>query len=592
MMRGTMKKRTWKISIIKLLILSNSFIMAVFFFTSSYFSQKSYKEVFEEEFKVKQFQMLVYISDTLEQSMKSIELLARSTANNYGIINNIINYRKNQNSYEQLVFQKNMNKNLSSVAYSLKDIVSVNILMDENALRTTQTNGVYDYDSYASDDYSGLIREMSLGWISTRKNNLCVRSNSSYIVSYVLRIYSGLYYGDGIGHLVINLDEKMFYEQIKNYHQETVSAILFVGEDGVIISSTDREVHGKKLADTKYSDYQEISTQGDQVTVSMQNKIISKKQLGNRNSYVLAISDYDKVTEPIRRIQELVLLFSLALLAVFGFASGVIAYRVSKPILKLSNEVAKFDSNNFNQLIDVSTNISEIDILCNRFNEMTVQIENLIKSLIKQEKLKQKKEFEILQAQINPHFLYNTLESINWMALSMNQKEISNMVIQLGNFLRLSLNKGKNIYYVRDEINHLKCYMEIQNVRSKGKILFSADVEDEILDYRMIKLLLQPLVENSIIHGMDFRGGMGRICLKAYRAEDYMYFIITDDGCGMSPELIGSIYDMTSDIGHGLKNVMKRINLYYGEDCGLTINSRLQVGTTIEIKIRTVIPNQ
>lgn len=119
-----------------------------------------------------------------------------------------------------------MNKNLSSVAYSLKDIVSVNILMDEK-LQTTQTNGVYDYDSYTGDDWAYRIRDMSSGWISTRENDLYIQSRSPHISSYVLRIYSGLYYGDGIGHLVINLDERMFYDKLKGYHQETASTILF-----------------------------------------------------------------------------------------------------------------------------------------------------------------------------------------------------------------------------------------------------------------------------------------------------------------------------------------------------------------------------
>lgn len=178
------------------------------------------------------------------------------------------------------------------------------------------------------------------------------------------------------------------------------------------------------------------------------------------------------------------------------------------------------------------------------------------------------------------------------MALSKKQKEISNMVVLLGSFLRLSLNKGKNVYMVRDELNHLKCYLDIQNIRCRGKILFSSEIDETTLDYRMIKLLLQPLVENSILHGFDFRGGAGQIWLKVYMENEYIYFSVTDDGCGMSDELIRSIYDMKSDVGHGLKNVMKRISLYYGEDCGLTIQSKEQVGTTIEIKIMNQVPIQ
>ena len=121
-MKGyAIKGQPFKISINRLWVISNCLIMAAFFSLNSFFSQSSYKKVLEQQFKVKQYQMLVYISDTLEQSMQSIELLSRSTVNNYSIINNILNYKKNKNSYEQMVFQNNMNQNLSSVAYSLGD---------------------------------------------------------------------------------------------------------------------------------------------------------------------------------------------------------------------------------------------------------------------------------------------------------------------------------------------------------------------------------------------------------------------------------------------------------------------------------------
>lgn len=587
-----MKRQSFKISISKLWIISNCLIMVVFFSFVSFFSQRSYRKVLEHQFEVKQYQMLVYISDTLEQSMSSIELLARSTANNYSIINNILNYRKNKNAYEQMVFQNNMNQNLSSVAYSLGDIISVNILLDDKDLKTTKVNGVYDYNHYVTDGGLDGILDMPAGWIPTRKNDLPMQPYIPFIASYVQRIYSGMYYGEAIGHLVINLNEDMFYEQIKSYHQEEDSDILLIDGNGIVISGTDRTILGINIEDTEYGIYSDITTQETQLTAGDNHKIVSRRKLEGRDLYVIAISDYDRAVAPIRQTQRMVLISSAALLVLFSIISGILAYKISKPILRLSKAVTDFKGERWNHRLNIPSRIYEIDVLSTQFNHMTAEIEKLIKSLLEQEKLKQKKELEILQAQINPHFLYNTLEAINWMALSKKQKEISNMVVLLGSFLRLSLNKGKNVYMVRDELNHLKCYLDIQNIRCRGKILFSSEIDETALDYRMIKLLLQPLVENSILHGFDFRGGAGQIWLKVYMEDEYIYFSVTDDGCGMSDELIHSIYDMKSDVGHGLKNVMKRISLYYGEDCGLTIQSKEQVGTTIEIKIMNQVPIQ
>lgn len=587
-----MKRQAFKISISKLLILSNCLIMAAFFCISSFFSQRSYQKVLDREFEVKQYQMLVYISDTLDKSMNSIELLARSTANNYNIINNILNYKKNSNSYEQMVFQNNMNQNLSSLAYTMGDIVSVNILMEDVNLKTTRINGVYHYENYTGEESCKRIQNMSSGWITTRENDLLNQVHTPYINTYVMRIYSGLYYGEGIGHLVINLNENLFYNQMKEYCRDDESTILFIDDRDNIISSTDRSVIGKRLPETAYDKYQKILTGKQNPDTESRLKVFNKKQLKEHGYYVMAVTDYDKAVAAFKQTQKMVLVSSIGLLCLFVVFSAFLAYKISKPILMLSKEVTNFKGRGWSRRTGKRSRIYEIDVLCTEFDHMTTQIDDLIKSLLKQEKLKQKKELEILQAQINPHFLYNTLEAINWMALSMKQKEISNMVILLGNFLRLSLNKGKNVYFVSDELNHLKSYMDIQNIRCRGKIEFSLDADSQVLKFRIIKLLLQPLVENSILHGFDFRGGAGQIWVKAFAEEDYIYFTVTDDGCGMEPELIEAVCDMNSDVGHGLKNVMKRIGLYYGEGCGLTIQSTMGIGTAIEIKILNEVPNQ
>lgn len=580
-----MRRHVFKISIIKLLILSNCLIMAAFFGINSYLSQRRYTQALEQEFKEKQYQMLVYIGSNVEQSMQSIELLARSTANNYSIINNLLNDRKNQNSYEQMVFQNNMSQNLSTVAYTLGDIVSVNILLDEQELKTTKLNGVYHYESYMKGEMLELLRGESAGWLPTRPNDLLLTTYADYISSYVLKIYSGLYYGDALGHLVVNLDEDFFYQQLKGYHQNSNSDILLADAAGHIISSTDRSILGQDMAGTDYGIYQEAMGSGGGTAAVISGRIVSKRYLKEQKLYLIAVSDYQEAVRPIRETQRVVLLISLSLLALVTLFSGILAYRIVKPIKLLSKEVTEFQESDMKQEIEITSSLYEIDVLGREFNQMMSRIRNLIDRLLEQEKLKKKNELEVLQAQINPHFLYNTLEAINWMALSMKQKEISNMVILLGNFLRLSLNKGKTIYRVRDELNHLKCYMDIQNIRCKGKILFSADVDEKVLDFRMIKLLLQPLVENSILHGFDFRGGAGQIWVKVYQEEEFLYFTVIDDGCGMSNELIGGICDMESEIGHGLKNIMKRIQLYYGGFCGVEITSTPMVGTTVEIKI-------
>lgn len=582
-----MKRFRFNVSISKLLILSSCLVMISFFSINFYFSQKSYQDMVEEEVRTKQDQMILYVSDTIEQSMKSVELLARSTANNYNIINNILNYSGDVSSYEQMVFQNNMNQNLSSIAYSLNDIVSVNILLKDKTVQTTKQNGVYNYDRYASKDTVETIKKTTYGWIPTRKNDLHTSAYTEYISSYVQKIYSGLYYGGEIGHLVINVNEDLFYRMIQEY-AGAHTKILLVNGDGVIVSGTERKLLGQNIEHTVYEDYRKLSADGEERKGKM---LVSERTLDEHDFYILAVTDYSYALSMFSATQKRVMAFSVALIIVFIVFITLLSYRISKPILLLSKKVTEFRGDNQKPVLELPTYIYEINVLVQEYNRMLDKIQSLIASLLQQEKQKQKKELEILQAQINPHFLYNTLEAINWMALSKKQKEISKMVILLGNFLRLSLNKGKNIYFVKNEIEHLKTYMEIQNIRCRGKIEFILDIEPSINDYRMIKLLLQPLVENAILHGFDHRGGEGTIRVEGYEDEEFMIFKIIDDGCGMFQSQIEDLYNMELETGHGLKNVMKRVSLYYGKGGAVVIRSELGKGTEIELKLYKEVTN-
>jgi len=198
---------------------------------------------------------------------------------------------------------------------------------------------------------------------------------------------------------------------------------------------------------------------------------------------------------------------------------------------------------------------------------------------------KRKAELAVLQAQINPHFLYNTLESINWMALSAKQKNISRMVLLLSNFMRLSLNKGKNVYTIRKEVEHLRTYIEIQQIRHKNKFQVIEDIDENILDYYTIKLILQPIIENCIVHGFKNTMQTGTIEIYGgFDGEDIL-FTIRDNGCGMDDNTLKCIFDKSDSKGYGIKNVNERIKLYFGEKYGLEIESSPGKGTTVKIRI-------
>ena len=211
-----------------------------------------------------------------------------------------------------------------------------------------------------------------------------------------------------------------------------------------------------------------------------------------------------------------------------------------------------------------------------------------------QHNAKRKSEFDTLQSQINPHFLYNTLDIIVWMIENENSDKAVNIVTALAKFFRISLSKGKNIITVKDEVEHVRNYLMIQNMRFKNRFEYSIDVDEKVLSYSSLKLMLQPLVENAIYHGMEFMDGDGEIDVKVFKEDNSLYFTITDNGLGMSEDMVETL--LSKDFvpskkgsGIGVKNVNERIKLYFGSEYGLKVESEPDEGTKITIHLPAVV---
>ena len=200
-----------------------------------------------------------------------------------------------------------------------------------------------------------------------------------------------------------------------------------------------------------------------------------------------------------------------------------------------------------------------------------------------------------LQSQINPHFLYNTLGSISMYAEIQGNREVVKMTNNLSKLLRYSINSHKSQVPLNMELEHVKGYMAIQQIRFEDKIQFHVNIEPELLSYSVIRFILQPIVENSIVHGIDKGNGYGNIILTGKKQEDKMLITIQDDGAGMSAvqlqNLLDKKFDFTSSEegtgGHGLMNVHRRIVLRYGNQYGIKIESSLAQGTTISLLYRS-----
>lgn len=229
----------------------------------------------------------------------------------------------------------------------------------------------------------------------------------------------------------------------------------------------------------------------------------------------------------------------------------------------------------------------EFGILFEGFNIMIRNIQQLVKNLYHEKLLKQEFELKLMQSRMNPHFLYNTLNSIYSIAKLNGVREVTEMAYALSHFFRHSL-KGDDWITVKEMIEHLDYYLQIQKIRYRDKFDVTIDVEDELMEQKVLKLLLQPLVENAIIHGLEMKNAKGHIGITGYRLEDNMVFAVSDDGLGMNEKRLEQIRKQLSAGGpsteyFALSNVNQRIRHYYGEAYGLALYSQEGKGTTVEV---------
>jgi two-component system sensor histidine kinase YesM len=301
------------------------------------------------------------------------------------------------------------------------------------------------------------------------------------------------------------------------------------------------------------------------------------------------------------RFTQLVIVYLILLVCVVAFsfaAAWVISTSIYIPIKKLHDVTATITHTDLEALV-TSQNVDEITELGMSFNIMIGRIRDLLDAKVKEQEMLKKAELKALQAQINPHFLYNTLDTIIWMAQANKVEQVIDIVQALSNFFRIALSKGQEWITIDQEIEHIRSYLTIQKLRYHDILNYTIDVDEDILSGTILKLTLQPLVENAIYHGIKNKRGGGTIVVSARRSEpDQVVVEIRDDGIGFTPYKLNRIQSSLTDdsaaialseSGFGLENVHRRIQLYYGKQYGLTVESKYQEGTRVTVTIPLLI---
>ena len=294
----------------------------------------------------------------------------------------------------------------------------------------------------------------------------------------------------------------------------------------------------------------------------------------------------------VRMRNYILLIMLLSLVALFPLFI-LMSRSISQPIRKLKSVVDEFGSGNLS-VREETERLDEIGHLQMSYNKMADDINSLLAKVNDDNKQKTLLELNMLEYQINPHFLYNSLDSVNWLAKSAGNKEIEELVGALAKYLRVGLSKGKEIYKVKDELEHIQQYLLINKIRYRDCFQFEIRANGEVLDCPTIKILLQPIVENAIKYGIDKKKTNGFILVTAVKEEHAVLLQVSDNGPGIPNERLQAIrriladhtqLDLDSDSGFGLYNVNQRIWLHYGEGYGIIVESDAGIGTTVSVKL-------
>lgn len=508
---------------------------------------------------------LTQTTDALDNELEIYNNLSNYISYNQSIAKILSSDQSTYQNYEQVASV--IDPLLSSIMYFHDDVKQVTIYTDACQVKHGSTIAPITTLENEETNY-GIVDDNQIHWIVNAKDK----------TAYSLNRMAMLEQKKAKGLLYVGVDYDSVFQPFNN---ETV-----FDNYGVVIEDAEGNCIFKKSVFTEEKQPYELSEEQFFATVGQKDSGYQFiKRESKASGWKIWIYKPDRLI--ISSIQPILIIAAAAILVSLIAAVAcirIISEFITKRISKLQKKMRNLETGNLGMEIE-NDSTDEIGDLINGYNSMTKRLDATINEVYRS-KIKEKEyEMRALQAQINPHFLYNSLSLINWKALEAGQQDISKITLALSSFYRTSLNRGKNVLTIEKEIENMKSYLEIQLCMHDNDFDVIMDIDEEILPYQTLNLLLQPLVENAIDHGIDLKeDGRGYIKIIGRKDAENIYLTVEDNGVGIEPEILSSILEFKTK-GYGVRNVNQRIRLYYGEEYCLRIESEVGKGTRCTINI-------
>jgi two-component system sensor histidine kinase YesM len=473
-------------------------------------------------------------------------------------------------------------------------IHKVRFFLDDQKMESTEHVNFFSVNGMTDGEWYDKIINLygAAIWSGVNYETSIAGEPDSWLISYqrVIKHTDNILDNNGI--LSVDITEAYLYSLMDDVSLRENEEIFIVDEEGRLLSGSDKTMLGQKYLEASLMDKLRASDQAIlQIGDIGQEEYLVYTTIANTGWILVDRVARKSMLEGYSFWGDLnFILLTILVIILLVAASFVIINNIMNEIMKRMRLIAEKIENE---------GVKEEQLTAPRLDQRDEmgKVEGMVYRMIERSNQLSKESYEVrleerkaqlmaLQAQINPHFLYNTLENINWMAIRKNAPEISSLVTTLAKYFRLSLNKGKILVSIDDEIELIKTYLTIQNIRFDGGLNYELNIDPEGKNYSIPKLTLQPIVENSVLHGILTKPEKsGTISIETRFLEDELLIIITDDGVGMEQERVAELLNSQQSSHYGLYNVQERLKLYYGDKYGLRIESSPGQGTMVTLHL-------
>lgn len=541
------------------------------------------------------------INTAIDAYFKTIERLSMQISYNdfiQGIIKNRYEtgnadyfYGKDQNSiFNYLEGERNI----------VSSINGIYIYRNDGFVYYSYPSTLLNYDFKAETQLWKKSLDKAVGFKTIVGPNKDTHSSfrTDMVISYVSKIFdfkklSDIKVLDMVGILAIQIDIDEFVDEIlANYQNNILSNIYIVNsENRIIYSSSERNLTNTNLDAEIIKQVSNYKQHTVKTNYNGSKCLISMSASNYTGWKVINITPQKELIKGIDVIRDKSIIMSLFLSLIASILSVLMARDIVNPIKKLKEMLGKIERGEFGLVIQSNIN-NELSLLISGYNKMSVKLKGLIDQIYLEEAKKRKAEIVALQSQINPHFIYNTLSTIKQMAVIQKADSIMEMSNSLITLLQSAAQYKDGFIEISKEIELIKSYIYIQETRYYGKFIVNFNYRDEVLKYKTLNLVLQPIVENAIFHGIVPKNGIGTINISIDEIDQSIIYTVTDDGNGIHQDSLDYMLnnpDESSFDKLGIVNVDRRIKLYFGKEYGLFFKSELNIGTEVIIRIPKII---